>query len=121
MLSSAFRKLENSHVALWLVKDTCWLMGWPFGAFLMAIPTVIMAFYITWRTRRSTSELAHNLAVCCWILANITWMTGEFFYNDTWRPFAAVFFFAGLAIIALFYGRQLLLPANHKPAKKAAS
>jgi hypothetical protein len=30
-------------------------------------------------------------------------MIGEFFYNDTTRPFAAVFFIAGLLIITGYY------------------
>lgn len=118
MLSPNFRKLENSHVALWLVKDTCWLMGWPVGAFLMAGPTIGLAIYITWRLRKSASELAHNLAVCCWIMANIVWMTGEFFYDDGLRPQASVFFFAGLAIIAFYYGRLLILRPKDEPAEE---
>jgi hypothetical protein len=30
-------------------------------------------------------------------------MTGEFYFNDTWRPFAGVFFSLGLVALALHY------------------
>jgi hypothetical protein len=30
-------------------------------------------------------------------------MAGEFFANDTWRPYAQWFFFAGLLTLAVYY------------------
>ena len=46
---------------------------------LMIVPTMFVAFLITYQTRKITSELIHNLAVVLWLLANCSWMTGEFF------------------------------------------
>lgn len=51
----------------------------------------------------------HNLAVIAWILANSTWMIGEFFFDDGIRPLALVFFGSGLIILFVFYGQQLVL------------
>lgn len=70
---------------------------------IMIFPTLFLAFYITYRFRTVPSELYHNLAVCAWILANTVWMIGEFFFDDTLRPYAIVFFLAGLAALAIYY------------------
>jgi len=70
---------------------------------LMIVPTLFLAFYITYKFRKVISEFYHNLAVCLWITANSTWMIGEFFYDDTLRPYATVFFLGGLGILAFYY------------------
>ena len=97
------RRFENFHIVLWLLKDTCWILDAKVPALIMALPTIVVAILITWLMRERRAELFHNLAVCCWISANITWMVGEFFFEDTWRPYASVFFFAGLAVLAFYY------------------
>lgn len=104
----SFRRWENAHIALWLVKDTCWLLDFKAGALLMAGPTISLALWITWRLRASRTEFVHNLAVVCWICGNIVWMLGEFFYNDTWRPYAKWFFFIGLAVVGQYYVRAVV-------------
>lgn len=102
MLSS-IRKFENLHIACWLLKDTCWVMDLKALGMFMIFPTLFLAFYITYRFRSVNSELYHNLAVCFWIMANTIWMIGEFFFDDTLRPYAMVFFIAGLIILAVYY------------------
>lgn len=69
----------------------------------MIFPTVTLAIYITYINRKDRAELAHNLAVCFWILANSTWMIGEFYFEDSIRPLAIVFFCAGLIMMARYY------------------
>jgi hypothetical protein len=69
----------------------------------MILPTLTVAIDLARRSRRDRTEFSHNLAVCCWIAANATWMTGEFFFADTWRPYASVFFTLGLAALAWHY------------------
>ncbi len=101
------RRLEHAHIALWLIKDTCWLLGYKTLALLLALPTLGLALWIVWRSRRLWQELAPNLAVCAWICGNVTWMVGEFFYNDTWRPYAQWFFVFGLGVMAVHYGVML--------------
>lgn len=97
------RKYENLHVAFWLVKDACWCMLFKPLGMLMIIPTLYVAIDITWRSRHSKTDLFHNIAITLWILANTTWMTGEFFFYDTLRPFAMVFFAAGILVVAYYY------------------
>lgn len=105
------RKYENVHILLWLLKDLCWVCLWKTGGMIMIVPTVLMAFFITWKTRFDRTELLHNLAVCCWILANSVWMTGEFFYDDALRPAVAVLFFLGLLCVGYYYtGMYILKP-----------
>lgn len=69
----------------------------------MIIPTISVALHITWLHRQTMSELYHNLAVVSWIMANSVWMIGEFFFNDTLRPVAAVFFVIGLLLVSVYY------------------
>ena len=102
-MNSSIRKFENLHIAFWLVKDTCWVLDFRILGVIMIIPTLFLAFYITYKFRKHVSELFHNLAVCLWIMANTTWMLGEFFFDDTFRPYSTVFFIGGLLIIAYYY------------------
>ena len=97
------RNLENSHIFLWLLKDTCWVMEIRTAGMIMIVPTVSMAIYLTWLLRKNFKELTHNLAVCCWIFANSIWMIGEFYYNDSTRSYATVFFILGLVCIFTYY------------------
>jgi hypothetical protein len=69
----------------------------------MILPTLIVACDIAYKSRGNRAELAHNLAVCFWIAANATWMTGEFFFEDMWRPYARFFFVLGAVALAWHY------------------
>lgn len=97
------RQTENFHIVLWLIKDTCWVMDFKIGGMLLILPTLLVAIYITWKWRMYRAELFHNTAVCFWISANITWMIGEFYFNDSTRPIAIAFFAVGIATIAYYY------------------
>lgn len=101
-ISPAYRWIENAHIFLWLIKDLCWSLEFKTGGVFMIIPTVTVAFYITWKSREVRSELFHNIAVCCWILANSTWMIGEFTDHEA-RPYAAALFALGLSVIVVYY------------------
>lgn len=97
------RKIENSHIILWLIKDTFWVMDFKVLGTIMIAPTVFVAVYLTVISRGDRKEFLHALAVCFWIAANGSWMIGEFFYDDHLRPIAFVFFLAGLLSIAYYY------------------
>lgn len=103
MLNGRLREYENFHIVLWLLKDACWVLDFKVPGLIMIIPTIGVALHITWLHRRSRAELFHNLAVVSWISANSVWMTGEFFFNDTLRPFATVFFVIGIIFVAIYY------------------
>jgi uncharacterized protein involved in response to NO len=102
------KKLENLHVSLWLLKDCSWCQEWVKVGMMVALPTLVLAAKIAWERRRDTEDLIYNLAVCLWLCANVIWMVGEFFFNDGTRAIARIFFFAGLALIAGYYLRELL-------------
>ena len=97
------RASENYHIVLWLVKDLCWVMDMRVLGALMVPPTVLMAMWIAWRSREDAAEMLPTLAVVFWILANATWMLGEFFANDGTRPAAVVLFGLGICCIAWYY------------------
>ena len=98
-----YRKFENFHILLWLIKDFCWVTGLKMAGMIMIVPTILVAIFITWLSRSILSELWHNLAVVCWISANSIWMIGEFYYEDTTRPYAIIFFVLGLGCFAWYY------------------
>jgi hypothetical protein len=97
------RKFENIHILLWLLKDICWVSMSEIAGIIMIFPTLMLAMWITWKNREFPSELAHNLAICAWICANSVWMIGEFYFEDSLRPIAIVFFIIGIAIIGIYY------------------
>lgn len=100
---SNLRKSENIHIVLWLFKDICWVQDWRLLGTIILGPTVIIAAWIAWRSRRDLSELLHSLAVVFWICANGIWMLGEFHCEDCTRPMALVFFVLGISCVARWY------------------
>ncbi len=106
-IPARFRKIENLHILFWLLKDACWALNFKYPALFMILPTLIAAFFIAWQTRKLFSEFVHNLAVVFWIVANCTWMIGEFFGLDEgrWglRNMALLPFGMGLLILGGYY------------------
>ncbi len=104
------RDYENLHIVMWLLKDTCWVLLLKVPAILMIIPTIAVAFHITWLRKHIISDLFHNLAVCFWISANSVWMIGELYFDDELRPVATVLFIAGLVTVSIYY--FVIFPKN---------
>lgn len=111
IIPARFRRLENLHIVFWLIKDISWCMLWQVLGIAMAVPTLAVAIYISWRTRRIKSELAHNLAVTFWIAANSYWMISEFYGFDEmpiWSGYegkhlAMIPFLSGVLILVYYY------------------
>ena len=110
-IPARFRRLENLHIVFWLFKDISWCMLWRQLGIAMVIPTLAVAIYISYRTRRIKSEFAHNLAVAFWISANSYWMISEFYGFDETKivgPYegkhlAMIPFSIGVLILAWYY------------------
>lgn len=106
-IPARFRRIENLHILLWLIKDACWALNFRLPGMIMIVPTVLAALVIAWQTRKIVSELVHNLAVVFWIIANCTWMVGEFYGWDEGafglRRFALIPFGIGLLILGIYY------------------
>ena len=110
-IPARYRRMENMHIAFWLVKDISWCMIWKVLGIAMIFPTLTVAIVIAWRTRHIAAELAHNLAIALWISANSVWMISEFFGFDSsiiWMDFtgkhlALVPFFSGALILLYYY------------------
>ena len=110
IIPARYRRLENMHIAFWLMKDISWCMIWKVLGIVMIVPTLSVAIFIAWRTSKIKSELAHNLAIVFWISANAYWMISEFFGFDVviiWGNFTgkhiALLPFATGALILLYY------------------
>ncbi|MBL0310622.1 MAG: hypothetical protein IPP77_13410 [Bacteroidetes bacterium] len=99
----SIKAYENMHIALWLVKDVCWVTDFEVGGMAMIIPTLLVSLHITWRMRKNIHDLFHNIAISLWICANGIWMTGEFFFKDSTRPYAIIFFAVGIAVVLYYY------------------
>lgn len=110
-IPARFRKMENMHIAFWLMKDISWCMIWRELGIAMIVPTLSVAIWIAWKNRQIKSELAHNLAIVFWITANAYWMISEFFQFDTyivWNGFtgkhmALIPFITGATILLYYY------------------
>jgi hypothetical protein len=107
-MQRSLRQVENLHIAFWLLKDLGWVQDIHVLGLVMVVPTLSVAIWLTWQMRHESAELAHNSAVCCWIVANAIWMVGEFFFHDSTRPYATIFFGIGLSILALHYGVAMM-------------
>jgi hypothetical protein len=109
-IPASFRRTENMHILLWLLKDISWAMNFRVAGLIMIVPTLTVAILITWQTRHMKSEFFHNLAVDFWITANCTWMVGEFFHIDEnlWhgyglRQVSIIPFTLGLCVLLYYY------------------
>ena len=111
IIPARFRMLENLHIVFWLLKDVSWCMLWkPLGLAMIA-PTLLIAIFISWRTRNVPSEFAHNLAITFWITANSYWMISEFYGFDEvpiyahleGKHFALIPFAIGISILLHYY------------------
>ena len=106
-----FRRMENLHIAFWLVKDVSWCLIWKELGITMILPTLSVAIWFTWRNRKIVSELCHNLAIVFWITANSYWMISEFYGFDevqVWRQFegkhvSLIPFVLGILVLVYYY------------------
>ncbi len=98
------RWIENGHIFLWLLKDSCWAGGWREGGIFMIFPTIAVALYILWRSRGHRPELFHNLAICIWIIANSVWMVSEFYEVDAeYKKYVVMIFATGILLLLVYY------------------
>lgn len=105
IIPARFRKMENTHILFWLVKDISWCLALKWLGIAMIVPTLAIAGIIAWRTRKIVSELSHNLAIFFWICANSFWMVTEFFKVDEHlKIYALIPFFLGLVPLIYYYG-----------------
>lgn len=115
-MTERLRAYENFHIVLWIMKDSCWLMEWEIAGVVMIIPTVFAAFHITWLSRKNIADLFHNITISNWICGNAVWMIGEFFFDDSLRPIAKIFFAIGMAFLMFYY--FIILPRHRRKRRE---
>lgn len=104
VVPAKFRKLENLHILFWLVKDLCWCLAFKPLGMVMIAPTLLVAIWITWKNRHIVAELAHNLAISIWIMANSIWMIAEFYgVDEQVKPYCIIPFSIGIVILLYYY------------------
>ncbi|MFN3445854.1 MAG: hypothetical protein ACK44D_08945 [Bacteroidia bacterium] len=97
------RLLENMHIPMWLIKDTCWMLQFKLLGTIVAVPTISMALYLVIITRNFPKRFWPNMAVLFWISANSTWMLGEFYQFSFVFPAVALFCAGIIAILVYMY------------------
>lgn len=102
------RHIENIHIPLWLLKDTCWLLQWKLLGVTMIVPTLGVAIAIAVKNFRE-DEFWISLAICFWISANAFWMCCEFFSHEELKYYAAYPFASGFICVGWFYGKKLFV------------
>eukprot|EP01038_Epipyxis_sp_PR26KG_P011869 gene11869-15886_t len=137
--------IENAYIVFWIGKDLFWALGtgdlvtinmheivifyesaaMSFGTLAIVIYVVVAYLY-----RRNLIRFLDSITVILWILANYTWMVGEFFiryqnldYDDktekddaTTRIIAAFLFCSGITVqvcILCYSGWRRLKGINH--------
>jgi hypothetical protein len=99
----ALRKYENLHIVFWLIKDTCWNLEWKILGICMILPTLSIAVYIAYHSRKTVQDYWHNLAIIFWILANSYWMTAEFVNHPEQKHWALIPFTIGFVCLIYYY------------------
>jgi len=106
--------MEYAHVFLWLVKDMCWAQGWKTAGTVVVLPTIFVAFMITWIQRKQKLTLIHNIAISVWISSNSLWMLAEFYHKEEiLKPISTAGFALGLLILGAQY-IGMLIPLKQK-------
>ena len=72
---------------------------------IMIVPTVLMAIYITVKTRTETVYYI-NLAILCWIAANSYWMICELTDNLHLKDYTIIGFVLGLILQGFIIGKS---------------
>ncbi|MEY4002528.1 MAG: hypothetical protein RIT07_570, partial [Bacteroidota bacterium] len=86
-------------MVFWLIKDFAWLADLKLLGMGMAVPTVLLSYWLTYKSRKNRTDYFHNLAVSFWITGNSMWMVGEFYFDDKIRHLVIPVFIFGLAVI----------------------
>jgi hypothetical protein len=98
--------LETIHIPLWLIKDLCWLFTWRIAGIIIAVPTVLVAFYMVYLTKNDKNRLLPNISIALWILANANWMIAEF-YDLPIKDYSAIPFILGILVFGAFFFKPI--------------
>ena len=100
------KKYESLHIVFWLIKDSCWMLQLKWLGIVMAIPTIAIAIFIVYISRKIT-DIYLNFAILFWICANSFWMYIEFFTSGQLKFWASIPFGLGFVFVAIYYYKTL--------------
>ncbi|MFZ4797961.1 MAG: hypothetical protein ACOYMA_10725 [Bacteroidia bacterium] len=112
-MNDKIRKTENLHIVFWLVKDMFWMLEFKAAGAFMILPTLAMAFYVTYLSSQKLTTILVNTAIIFWILANSAWMMSDFYFNIP-KSVSLIFFIAGLATILIYIWLAFIKPIIYK-------
>lgn len=87
------------------------MMGYKTSGMIVAVPTLSMAVYLAFATVKNQRLFIPNLAVLCWISANVMWMIGEF-YVINFVPASLTLFISGIIVISYYFVRFYKRPGK---------
>lgn len=90
------------------------MMNYRTSGMIVAIPTLTMAVYLTLITVKNKPLFLPNLAVLCWISANVSWMIAEF-YAMYLIPVSLSLFVSGIIVIAYYFMKVYKRPETPAP------
>ena len=100
------KKLENAHLPLWLLKDTCWMLQWKTAGIIMIFPTLAVAIWMIYHTRKRNDKWI-NIATTFWIIGNSFWMSVEFFnVENCLKMYTLIPFILGFIAVIIFYYKE---------------
>jgi hypothetical protein len=101
------KKMESLHIVFWLIKDSCWMLQFKWLGIMMVIPTLTIAAFIVFITRKS-NDVFINLAVLAWISANSFWMYIEFFTSGELKYWSSIPFALGFLFVGVYYYKTII-------------
>jgi len=116
------RVRESAPIILNLVKDSGWCNAWGMVSIVTVIPVLSFQVYECWRSRKDgTYKVLQNIVATLAVAANGTWMIGDLYFHDHFRPYVKWIFnlgFVFLGIYAFFTYRHTKGDDNKKDVQR---
>jgi hypothetical protein len=130
-----WRQYEYMHIVCWLAKDWSWTMGFKWLWIFWSVPTLFVAVdfvYVTGKFKLLVIDYAHYWAQLMWVIGNIIWASGDFFYDPDagpvplyeWRPLSLRWWASwtiATALLPIMWLYAYYFPKNYCSRNKASS
>eukprot|EP01041_Mallomonas_annulata_P000343 gene343-612_t len=89
LMFNSWRQYENIHILFWLGKDCAWNLLIPVMWIVFLVPTIMLAFdfmIMACTVKTLMIERAHYTAQFTWVVGNMVWALGEFYFASYDEP-----------------------------------
>jgi hypothetical protein len=106
--------IDTLNSISWFLMDAFWMLQIPSLSQALILPTVASGFVLLYIEKRR-SLLLINVAICCWILMNISWMLADTHHAPALLTVARWLFGLGAAsvVLAIRYSSDLRETFSH--------